>query len=281
MVVRGAEDHSRMARSFRSPSSSSSASDIGILSRGRTGILSRGRRIVVVAGVVSDADKPAGERRHDSRPHRDLSRPLRIRAEALGEKIGRGLASSALAATLSLAFAGGAICGETRGGAVGFGGFRETAVGLFGPDIDRDPVEPFTLYGDVSKKFYIDNLDEKGKIVGRRRGFTATVCITAAGQSQESPNYANGLPLSENVDRFGAPTCIEVVGQDLEKTCDKACARGCEEQIRAYLTKLERDTGFKLEPGEPRRLLISCSKRCFKESQKPGADRPFALTWLR
>merc|ERR1719426_556793 len=236
-----------MARSFRSPSSSSSASDIGILSRGRTGILSRGRtgilsrgrRIVVVAGVVSDADKPAGERRHDSRP-------LRIRAEALGEKIGRGLASSALAATLSLAFAGGAICGETRGGAVGFGGFRETAVGLFGPDIDRDPVEPFTLYGDVSKKFYIDNLDEKGKIVGRRRGFTATVCITAAGQSQESPNYANGLPLSENVDRFGAPTCIEVVGQDLEKTCDKACARGCEEQIRAYLTKLERHTGFKL-----------------------------------
>jgi hypothetical protein len=153
-------------------------------------------------------------------------------------------------------------------------------VGLFEPKIERDPVEPFTLYGDVVKKFFIENLDETGKIVSRRKGFTTTVCINAVEQSKETPQVI-GLPQQAKVDSFGGPTCVEVIGQEFETTCDKACSRGCEEQIRAYLNKLDAETGFKLEPGEPRRILISCSKRCFKESMRPGNNRPFSLTWLR
>jgi len=151
-------------------------------------------------------------------------------------------------------------------------------VGLFGSGIERDPIEPFTLYGDIVKKFFIENLDETGKILSRRKGFTATVCINAVEQSADTPGV--GM-LSKIGNGFGEPTCIEVIGQDFERTCDKACARGCEEQIRAYLNRLEAETGFKLEPGEPRRLLVSCSKRCFTESQRPGANRPFTLTWIR
>ncbi|QDZ18192.1 hypothetical protein HOP50_01g06950 [Chloropicon primus] len=170
------------------------------------------------------------------------------------------MASCAVAVALSLSIAtGGAMCEE-----VGL-----AHVGLFGPDIEKDPIEPFTLYGEIVKKFFIENLDETGKIKSRSKGFTSQVCI-------------EGLPISvPQKDEYGVPTCVEVVGQDFERTCDKACSRGCEEQIRAYLNKVEADTGFKLEPGEPRRLLVSCSKRCFKESMRPGMNRPFQLKWSR
>ena len=173
------------------------------------------------------------------------------------ERTGRGLASCAVAVALSLSFANDA-----------------KSAGFFGTGIEKDPVPPFTLYGDASKKFFIENLDETGKIVSRRKGFTTTVCITAA---DVSPQVAGPEALEE----FGETTCVEVVGQDFERTCDKACSRGCEEQIRKYLNRIEQETGFKLEPGEPRRILVACSKRCFRESQRPGASRPFSLTWLR
>merc|ERR1711981_74061 len=80
------------------------------------------------------------------------------------------------------------------------------------------------------------SLDETGKIVSRRKGFTTTVCITAA---DVSPQVAGPEALEE----FGETTCVEVVGQDFERTCDKACSRGCEEQIRKYLNRIEQETG--------------------------------------
>mmetsp|Transcript_4399 Transcript_4399/g.7623 ORF Transcript_4399/g.7623 Transcript_4399/m.7623 type:complete len:245 (-) Transcript_4399:120-854(-) len=148
--------------------------------------------------------------------------------------VGKGLMSSLLALILSSSFTltGSANCEELlpsqlldrensskptkierRGGKTSSSGaIFLHKVGLFGPDIDRDPIEPFTLYGDIAKKFFIENLDESGKIVSRRKGFTTTVCINAVEQSQDNPGVI-GLPLSAKADRFGEPTCVEVFGQ--------------------------------------------------------------------
>ena len=60
------------------------------------------------------------------------------------------------------------------------------------PPIDEEHLDPFVLYGTVSKKYFIERLDvptpkdgllEAGggdaHVLGRRRGFTATACVTA------------------------------------------------------------------------------------------------------
>jgi hypothetical protein len=55
-------------------------------------------------------------------------------------------------------------------------GFPNSALAFnwFGqPTEEKDPVEPFTLYGSIFKKYLIEDLVE-GKIVGRRKGFTAS-----------------------------------------------------------------------------------------------------------
>ncbi len=100
----------------------------------------------------------------------------------------RRVASCAAAVALSLSVAGHASCREEDARALLQRPEQTQKVGLFefGSGITRDPIEPFTLYGDIVKKFFIENLDETGKILSRRKGFTTTVCINAVEQVRHS-----------------------------------------------------------------------------------------------
>ncbi|CAN5968407.1 unnamed protein product, partial [Sphagnum jensenii] len=76
------------------------------------------------------------------------------------------------------------------------GGFPNSALAFnwFGqPTEEKDPVEPFTLYGSIFKKYLIEDLVE-GKIVGRRKGFTASAwVVVVASQSDYSRVFRFGL----------------------------------------------------------------------------------------
>ena len=51
--------------------------------------------------------------------------------------------------------------------------------GMFDSPEEKDPVEPFSVFGSVYKKYVIDVLDEATgrQIVGRKKGFTAEACV--------------------------------------------------------------------------------------------------------
>jgi hypothetical protein len=87
---------------------------------------------------------------------------------------------------------------SSGGGALAASSLADVAA-LFGGDPvpERDPVEPFTLYGTSSKKYVIEQLDGS-KVVARKRGFTVSACISAIPQSQETPEF-QGLPTGEKV----------------------------------------------------------------------------------
>ena len=61
------------------------------------------------------------------------------------------------------------------------------SAGLFDPPEEKDPVEPFSVFGTVYKKYVIDVLDEATgrQIVGRKRGFTAEACVDVISERQQ------------------------------------------------------------------------------------------------
>ena len=78
------------------------------------------------------------------------------------QRLGRGIAGALL--SLSLVFGPGP-------------GAAQASLFDFS-EIGRDPIEPFTLYGDVMKKFFIENLDDTGKV---REGRETLVPLTQEG----------------------------------------------------------------------------------------------------
>ena len=68
----------------------------------------------------------------------------------------------------------------------------DAQAGLFGGGDDKDPIEPFSIFGTVYKQYVIEILDESGRaIIGRQKGFTAEACIdllTAEQQRYSVPN---------------------------------------------------------------------------------------------
>jgi hypothetical protein len=77
----------------------------------------------------------------------------------------------------------------------------------------NDPVEPFTLYGTVYKKFFIETLDGQ-KVVARKRGFTTTACTAAVAASLETPEF-QFLSAGEKVQRSGKQQCVKTETQVL------------------------------------------------------------------
>jgi hypothetical protein len=72
---------------------------------------------------------------------------------------------------------------------------------------DNDPVEPFTLYGTVYKKFFIEKLEGE-RITGRKKGFTTTACTSAVAASKESPDFQR-LTASEKALAGSKQRCIK------------------------------------------------------------------------
>ena len=68
----------------------------------------------------------------------------------------------------------------------------DAKAGLFGGGDDKDPIEPFSIFGTVYKQYVIEILDESGRaIICRQKGFTAEACIdllTAEQQRYSVPN---------------------------------------------------------------------------------------------
>ena len=174
---------------------------------------------------------------------------------------------------------------------------------------EKDPVEPFTIFGTVYKKYVIDVLDETGrKIVGRQKGFTAEACVDVISASQqrfripgEGGALAPGGPTSAAVAQAQATgtadgsatvpvarqrVCEErVVKGNLEKTeemlpaCVPACRSACGQAITAYDAEQRRAAGFGFTEKDEAKVKGTCAARCVKECQKSGKAYDFIIPW--
>lgn len=139
--------------------------------------------------------------------------------------------------------------------------------------IQKDPVEPFTLYGSVFKKYFIENIVE-GKVVSRKKGFTSTACVNALDANKETPEL-QGVPAGLKVVIIGEPHCAQSVGQTREETCFPACKIACKQAIGQHLAEVTKETGYVLDSKDTTKVMESCSNQCTNECLKPGKTTSF------
>ena len=160
---------------------------------------------------------------------------------------------------------------------------------------EKDPVEPFSVFGTVYKKYVIDVLDEATgrQIVGRKRGFTAEACVDVISERQQrfrvpgeggslapggptvaavaSAGAASGNYASESVPVQRSRVCTErVVEGSISKTdemlpaCVPACRSSCARAISAYDAEQRRTVGFGFTEKDAARVKGSCAAQCEK-----------------
>ena len=182
--------------------------------------------------------------------------------------------------------------------------------GIFDAPEEKDPIEPFTVFGSVYKKYVIDVLDETGrKIVGRKKGFGAEACVDVISQSQqkyrvpgEGGYLAPGGPTSAAVAEAGVATgsyastsmpvvirsrfCEErFVQGSITKTdemlpaCVPACRSACSEGVDAYDANQRRTAGFGFTTKDESKVKGTCAARCTKECVKAGKAYDFIIPW--
>lgn len=138
---------------------------------------------------------------------------------------------------------------------------------------DRDPVEPFTLFGTTAKKYLIEQLDGE-KVVSRRKGFTVQTCVAGYAGSEESPEL-NGAATRDKVYASPRKACRKREGDELKTTCATSCEAACAAGLARYAADSDQFSGFKLPTGDKERVLRSCVRSCGYECTKPGK------VWLR
>ena len=182
--------------------------------------------------------------------------------------------------------------------------------GVFDPPEEKDPVEPFSVFGSVYKKYVIDVLDEVTgrQIVGRKKGFTAEACVDVISERQqlfrvpgEGGSLAPGGPTSAAVASQGAQTgdftstsvpvarkrvCVEkVVAGSITKTdemlpaCVTACRQACGAAVSQYDAEQRKTAGFGLTEKDGAKVKGTCAARCVKECQKSGKAYDFIIPW--
>ncbi|KAI5066113.1 hypothetical protein GOP47_0018737 [Adiantum capillus-veneris] len=134
--------------------------------------------------------------------------------------------------------------------------------------IQKDPVEPFTLYGSVFKKYLIENIVE-GKVVSRRKGFTSTACVNALDADKETPEL-QGILAGLKVIIIGEPKCAKSEGQSREETCFPSCKVACRRAIEQHLAEVTKETGYVLDSKDKAKVIESCGNQCANECLKPG-----------
>jgi hypothetical protein len=105
---------------------------------------------------------------------------------------------------------------------------------LFDAPEEKDPIEPFSVFGHVYKKYVIDILDDTGRqIVGRKKGFSAEACVDVISASQqrfrvpgEGGSLAPGGPTSAAVALAGVAT-----GSFASTSTPAARAQVCDERV--------------------------------------------------
>lgn len=133
---------------------------------------------------------------------------------------------------------------------------------------DRDPVEPFTLFGTTAKKYLIEQLDGE-KVVSRRKGFTVQTCVAGYSSSEESPEL-NGAATRDKVYASSRKVCRKTEGDELKGTCATSCRAACAAGLARYSADADSFSGFKLPEGDKERVLRSCTRSCSYECTKPG-----------
>jgi hypothetical protein len=182
--------------------------------------------------------------------------------------------------------------------------------GVFDKPEERDPIEPFSVFGSVYKKYVIDVLDEATgrQIVGRKKGFTAEACVDVISERQqrfrvpgEGGSLAPGGPTSAAVALRGVETgnfkstqvpvarkrvCVEkVVAGTITKTeemlpaCVPACRAACGTAVSQYDAEQRKIRGFGFTEKDEAKVKGTCAARCVKECQKSGKAYDFIIPW--
>jgi hypothetical protein len=160
----------------------------------------------------------------------------------------------------------------------------DVAAGLFAPIEDstideRDPIEPFVVYGSNFKQYLIEQLDGE-KIVARKRGFTVDACTGVVPASRETPGFA-GLSPGEKVEASGNSVCRRAAGTELKPACVTACSSSCAASLDAYEQVLEKTSGYRLAASDRARIAKNCQRSCAVECNKSGKAHDFAAPYKR
>lgn len=154
-------------------------------------------------------------------------------------------------------------------------------------ETDDASIEPFTLYGTITKSYVIERL-EAGRIVRRDRGVTASACVAAVPASRETPGFVGQSGREKLRSGGGAapPSCASasVAGAvartaELAPACVPACRAACGAALAAQAAQTRSSTGFVLSGGAAQRLARACTRSCAYECTKPGRAFDFALPW--
>ncbi|CAI5954062.1 unnamed protein product [Closterium sp. NIES-64] len=138
---------------------------------------------------------------------------------------------------------------------------------------DKDPINPFTLYGTVQKKYYIERLEGE-KVLSRGKGFTATACVAALDNAAETPEL-QALPIGAKVSVIGNAVCGKGEGSERDGSCSVACDKACEGAMRRHGEVVLRSTGYTIEDADARKAVRQCSSQCMRECTKSGRFSSF------
>eukprot|EP00899_Mesostigma_viride_P004731 jgi/Mesvir1/14259/Mv09694-RA.1 len=135
-----------------------------------------------------------------------------------------------------------------------------------GPVIEKDFQEPFTVYGTIERKYLIEVI-RNGRIVGRKRGFTASVCCIAVEPSQETPEFQT-LPVGYKMSAVGyPPSCVKGEGQSREESCEPACEAACQASIDGHNGREVERLGYGLDAEGQTQAQQSCVRQCNRECE--------------
>mmetsp|Transcript_27468 Transcript_27468/g.52300 ORF Transcript_27468/g.52300 Transcript_27468/m.52300 type:complete len:265 (-) Transcript_27468:211-1005(-) len=155
------------------------------------------------------------------------------------------------------------------------------ALGFSGSNsIDAEPVEPFTVYGTLFKKLVIEVLDDEGHIIKRKRGVTATACVSSVAASQETPQF-QGLPTGMKVTAFGDEVCRRGEADDMPQAVAPACRAACTISVTDYSKKQFDFSGYKLPEKDEQRMMKSCVRECNMSGTRPGKSFQFVVPYRR
>eukprot|EP00200_Dunaliella_tertiolecta_P002492 CAMPEP_0202348060 /NCGR_PEP_ID=MMETSP1126-20121109/6152_1 /ASSEMBLY_ACC=CAM_ASM_000457 /TAXON_ID=3047 /ORGANISM="Dunaliella tertiolecta, Strain CCMP1320" /LENGTH=232 /DNA_ID=CAMNT_0048939693 /DNA_START=1309 /DNA_END=2007 /DNA_ORIENTATION=- len=146
--------------------------------------------------------------------------------------------------------------------------------GLFQEE-ERDPIDPFTLYGSTSKKYAIEKLDGE-KIVSRKRGITVDTCVSSIEAKNDSPNQPR-----EKAQSAENGKCSRSEGADLKPTCAESCKSACAAALDRWKQRTKEESGFALLESDGDRLFRSCSRQCTYDCTREGKTYDFSVPFRR
>eukprot|EP00898_Chlorokybus_atmophyticus_P000188 jgi/Chlat1/116/Chrsp1S00221 len=161
------------------------------------------------------------------------------------------------------------------------------AYNLFGSPLDKDPVEPFTIYGTIFKKYLIEKI-ENGRVVARKKGVTAkcwqvdslgnavcTVTATAIEPTFETPEF-RGLPIGMKMNVPGYdPRCAKGEAPTKEEACIQPCETACAAAIDDHIKREKSLSGYVVDAKDRANVLKRCSRQCINECLQPGNSSSF------